>query len=434
VIIYSPAITTRSNRDFQLSPRIRLSKFVMRNPPRRLHPLQRNRNCKSVCSALYAQTESAARPQDGELTFGAIVDRGCFRLHSDVFPTTSPLKNHGVTRSCRTQTVCRAGHVRENGTMARMFGIAVLVALVTAIVGVIAWFEVDISGARQRFIGRSQTVETSFGTVEYALAGDGKPVLVVHGAGGGFDQGLAMTSAAAQHGSQLIVPSRFGYLRSALPDHASSVMQADAFAKLLDRLGVVKVGVIAISAGAWSALQFAARHPERCAALVLIVPAKALPPGTANNGGFAVRAMFGWNFLMWAASKAMHVAPSTLLPLMFGTPGKLWREASVDDRRRLVDLFDGLLPVTSRLGGMQLDIATAQHPEPLALERITCPVLAISSEDDLFRTADRVLEIASSVASGRAIVYPTGGHALVGRQADVAEDVAKFLSAASGVR
>ena len=310
--------------------------------------------------------------------------------------------------------------------MVRMFGIAVLVALV---IGIIAWFEVDIGGARHRSIGRSQTVETSFGTVEYALAGDGKPVLVVHGAGGGFDQGLTMTSAAAQHGSQLIVPSRFGYLRSPLPDHASSVAQANALVELLDRLGVGKAGVIAISAGAGSALQFAARHSERCAALVLIVPAKALPPGAANHGGFAVRAIFGSDFLMWTASKAMRVAPGALLPLVFGTPGKLWREASADDRRRLFDLFDSLLPVTSRLGGMQLDIATAQHPDPLVLERITCPVLAISSEDDQFGTAERAREIASSVASGRAVVYPSGGHALVGHQADVAEEVEGFLSA-----
>ena len=32
----SPATTTRSNRGFELSPRLRPSKIVMRNPPRRL--------------------------------------------------------------------------------------------------------------------------------------------------------------------------------------------------------------------------------------------------------------------------------------------------------------------------------------------------------------------------------------------------------------
>ena len=39
---HSPATTTRSNRGFELSPRVRSSKIVMRNPLRRLHPLHRN--------------------------------------------------------------------------------------------------------------------------------------------------------------------------------------------------------------------------------------------------------------------------------------------------------------------------------------------------------------------------------------------------------
>ena len=46
----SPTTTTRSNRGFELSPRVRLSKTVIRNPPRRLHPWHRRRNCKSYTS------------------------------------------------------------------------------------------------------------------------------------------------------------------------------------------------------------------------------------------------------------------------------------------------------------------------------------------------------------------------------------------------
>jgi hypothetical protein len=47
--------------------------------------------------------------------------------------------------------------------------------------------------------------------------GEGAPMLIVHGAEGGFDQGIDMTGAMAGHGYQLIVPSRFGYLRSTMP-------------------------------------------------------------------------------------------------------------------------------------------------------------------------------------------------------------------------
>jgi 2-hydroxy-6-oxonona-2,4-dienedioate hydrolase len=40
-------------------------------------------------------------------------------------------------------------------------------------------------------------------------------------------------------------------------------MQADAYAQLLDSLGIVKVVVVGISAGAWSSMQFAIRYPDR---------------------------------------------------------------------------------------------------------------------------------------------------------------------------
>ena len=42
--------TTRSSRGFELSPRVRSSKIVMRKPLLRLHPLHRNQNCKSKTS------------------------------------------------------------------------------------------------------------------------------------------------------------------------------------------------------------------------------------------------------------------------------------------------------------------------------------------------------------------------------------------------
>src|SRR5262249_14736413 len=48
----------------------------------------------------------------------------------------------------------------------------------------------DIHQARQRVSTGSRIVQTPCGPIEYALAGDGPPVLVVHGAGGGYDQGL----------------------------------------------------------------------------------------------------------------------------------------------------------------------------------------------------------------------------------------------------
>jgi hypothetical protein len=61
------------------------------------------------------------------------------------------------------------------------------------------------------------------------------PVLVVHGAGGGFDQGLHFGAPLAAKGFQVIAMSRFGYLRTPLPAEASAAAQADGHVCLLWR-------------------------------------------------------------------------------------------------------------------------------------------------------------------------------------------------------
>jgi pimeloyl-ACP methyl ester carboxylesterase len=97
-------------------------------------------------------------------------------------------------------------------------------------------------------------------------------VLVIHGAGSGFDQGLDLAQPLVRRGFRVIAMSRFGYLRTPLPADASPEAQADAHACLLDALGVKQAAVIGGSAGAPSAIQLALRHPERCSALVLLFP------------------------------------------------------------------------------------------------------------------------------------------------------------------
>ncbi len=47
------------------------------------------------------------------------------------------------------------------------------------------------SAARAAVDGGARIADTTFGPIEYADRGDGLPLLSIHGAGGGWDQGLA---------------------------------------------------------------------------------------------------------------------------------------------------------------------------------------------------------------------------------------------------
>jgi 2-hydroxy-6-oxonona-2,4-dienedioate hydrolase len=61
---------------------------------------------------------------------------------------------------------------------------------------------------------------------------------MIHGSGGGHDQGMAWARPLVQQGVRVIAMSRFGYLRTPRPADASPEAQADAHACLLDALGI----------------------------------------------------------------------------------------------------------------------------------------------------------------------------------------------------
>lgn len=142
----------------------------------------------------------------------------------------------------------------------------------------------EIRRARARVATGSKVVETRFGPIEYAEAGNAKgpPVLVIHGAGGGFDQGLDI-AAGVTHDFRVIAVSRFGYLRTPLPKDASPAAQADAHAAVLDALHIPRCAVFGVSAGGPSTLQLALRHPDRVTALVLMVAAAYAPAAADGN-------------------------------------------------------------------------------------------------------------------------------------------------------
>ncbi|MDP3414635.1 alpha/beta fold hydrolase, partial [Falsiroseomonas sp.] len=181
----------------------------------------------------------------------------------------------------------------------------------------------DMAEARAHTEGRSQVVDSPWGPIEYADVGAGPPVLMIHGSGGGFDQGLAFSEPLARQGVRIIAPSRFGYLRSAMPDGATVEMQADALDWLMRRLELERAVIIGGSAGALSATQLVLRHPERCRGLALVVPALHAPdrlPGAnaAPDPGAQrmINAVLGSDLLFWAGFRA---APDFMTRMVLAT-------------------------------------------------------------------------------------------------------------------
>ncbi|HYL25871.1 MAG TPA: alpha/beta hydrolase [Burkholderiales bacterium] len=319
--------------------------------------------------------------------------------------------------------------------IARAQRAALVSGLVVIIImsGVIyARYRLDLGVERERVAVGSAIAQTACGPIEYASLGQGRPVLLVHGAGGGYDQLLDMARELAGAGFRVVAPSRFGYLRTPLPADASPAAQADAHACLLDALGIDRAAVIGVSAGAPSSMQFALRHPDRTSRLVLLVPL-AYAPREAVRLSPAVALMLERavtsDFLYWAA---MTLDPDFVVGTVLGTPPEVLAKADVDDRVRVRAMMRHILPVSLRKQGLLNEAKTAASLGRYDLERISAPTLLVSVKDDRYGTYAAARYTAEHVPGARFVGYRTGGHMLVGHEAVIMAQVSAFLGASAG--
>ena len=290
----------------------------------------------------------------------------------------------------------------------------------------------DLKGARARVASGSKLVNTPSGLIEYADVGTGAPVLVIHGAGGGFDQGLDFARPLIDAGFRVIAPSRFGYLRTPLPKDASPMAQADANAALLDALQLEHVAVVGVSAGAPSAMQLCLRHPERCTALVLAVPLvysgrpAGAPPSALRK--FLINMAISSDFIFWVMSK---LARDTMFKTVLGTPPEDVEKAGAEEQARISEVLDHIEPISRRKKGLQNETAIARSLPRYDLERLQVPTLVSSIEDCLYNTYLGARYTAENIPGARFLGFPTGGHLAVGHETELWSEVRQFLQTAA---
>jgi pimeloyl-ACP methyl ester carboxylesterase len=263
--------------------------------------------------------------------------------------------------------------------------------------------------------------------MEYRVEGDGVPILVVHGAGGGYDQGMLLARAYGGAGFLWIVPSRFGYLGTPLPADASTTAQAEAFADLLDALGVEQVGILAMSGGVPPSLQFAQRYPERTSALVLLSSAP-YAPLTAGEQKLPVpiwvyQALFKSDFPFWLLQK---IAPRSL-DTMFDVTPALRAELSPEEEVVVGGLAESFQPVTWRIDGLNNEGAAIDPQAVYRLAEISVPTLVVHAEDDHINPINIGKYTAENIRDAQLLSLPTGGHLLLGHHAEIRIAANNFL-------
>ncbi|ATA95406.1 alpha/beta fold hydrolase [Sinorhizobium meliloti] len=266
-------------------------------------------------------------------------------------------------------------------------------------------------------IDRARSAVANGARIEYAERGDGIPLLSIHGAGGGWDQGLTNVADLVGSGFRVVAPSRFGYLGTPIPADTSPAAQADAHVALLSELEIDKAVVVGVSAGARSAIELALRYPDKVSALVLIVPGTYAPESPVMLEGSRGSTFAFWlvntgaDFAWWATEK---IAPSVL------------ERASAQDRNRVMATIRSVEPLSRRFPGINID--SAPDLRRLPLEKIAAPTLVVSAQDDLFNTLPAAQFAARSIPGAKLVVYDTGGHLLVGQGGKAKKVVSDFLA------
>jgi pimeloyl-ACP methyl ester carboxylesterase len=263
-------------------------------------------------------------------------------------------------------------------------------------------------GAQRRNVLRS----ARFGTIEYAVRGDGPPMLVSHPLLGVFDIGLTIAELYGGAELQMIAPSRFGYLGSSPPDCASAAVQADAFATLLDALCVDRVSVFGYSAGGPAAMQFALRHPDRTAALGLLAPP--LPGKTGRPPKPVGNFIFGSDASFWGLKQYFPLALARIL----GMPKHF--QPTANERALLEARATQLFPIKPRKRGALFDVyVSTPSVQTLSLDELQAPIMLINARDDALSAFDNALSAANRIPDVKFIPFEQGGHLLLGREGDL---------------
>jgi len=268
----------------------------------------------------------------------------------------------------------------------------------------------DIRRAYERVQGKSNVIASPYGDIEYSEGGVGPHVLVVHGSGGGFDQGELIAQAVLGDRFHWVAPSRFGYLQSTFQEGSTFDDQAHAYAALLDHLGIDKVSVVSVSHGGPSALLFAVLYPNRVSSLILIstgvVTVASENQRQANQQGNALATIFKYDWLYWGVTQLMR---KKLMQLMGATDAVI--AELTPGQQELVDrLIDEMNPVSLRSAGALFDNKAALPGERIA--SIQAPTIIFHAKDDTLQRFHNAEFAAATIPDAKLVSFEKGGHLL----------------------
>jgi pimeloyl-ACP methyl ester carboxylesterase len=199
-------------------------------------------------------------------------------------------------------------------------------------------------------------------------AGDGPPILLIHGMGGDADVwGEAFDQLAEKH--RVIAYDRRGFTRSRQEPVADVRVHADDAAELLATLGAAPATVVGWSSGGVVALDLAIRHADRVSGLVLEEP----PLHLKRAPGFRMAVGIGKAQVLKVVKDDRAASEALLRWAFLHTSG-----GTYFDRLR-PEMREAML-ANGRANMIELKFGTGERLRSREISAIGCPVMCVAGE------------------------------------------------------
>lgn len=208
---------------------------------------------------------------------------------------------------------------------------------------------------------KEQTILVHGILVHYTMAGQGPPLLILHGWGSSSHSWIAVQNFLAQQGYQTVCPDLPGFGKTLPPNDVWGVKEyADFLQHFCEELDLSQFVLAGHSFGGQVAVQYAVSWPEKIKKLILVAPAAI----RRNKGLISV--------LVHYAAKAVRV-------MLYGIPFKAFR----DKARTFLYLAIGRRDYIEALGVMKDVFQKVIHEDMSSLlPAIQAPTLLVWGDKD----------------------------------------------------